>query len=325
MSPRTLLAAGAALLNLASVAAAAPRQAHPMPAHASVAAHAHPSPSAGPSAFPAIPEPLDPRLVTFSYDANYSYPILTNPIVLTHLQFAPDERIEGYYFSDLKRWDAKVSKVTQRDLFIMPKIDGVDDTATIITNKRQYELVFRTVDASSAYLRVQWDYNDEGDEGTRGPFDTFTSHGASPQKVNSDSSSRAPQERHAPVGEASRSAECPGPSVDIGKVNFDYRIEGDAPFRPTMVFDDGNFTWLKMPRHVDLPALFALGKHGTAQIVNFTPPEPHCDFFLVKQTFPYGALMVLNHAKIKIFNRHSPACGFFGCRGRAVNLSRETP
>lgn len=318
MSLRALLAAGAVLLSLVSIASPAPRQAPAMPAHAT--AHAQTRPTPGASAFPAIPEPLDPRLVTFSYDANYSYPILTNPNVLTHLQFAPDERIEGYYFSDLKRWDAKVSKVTQRDLFIMPKIDGVDDTATIITNKRQYELVFRTVPASLAYLRVQWDYHDAG---TSGPFDTFTSNGALPQAP----SPAAPWHQHASASSGANptSAECPGPSVDIGNVNFNYRIEGDAPFRPTMVFDDGNFTWIKMPRHVDLPAIFALGRDGTAQLVRFTPPGPRCDFFLVEQTFPHGGLMVLNHQKVKFFNRHSPACGLFGCRGSAVNLSREAP
>lgn len=268
-------------------------------------------------AIPAVAEPLDPRLVTYSYDGNYSYPILANKGVLTHLEFGPDERIVGYYFADMKKWSVKVSTMTYRDVFVLPKLDDIENTATIITNKRQYELVFTTVAPSAAYKRVKWDYNDDA---ASGPFETLTSTGASPAPVETTTSSGA---THAPARRsgASPAAACPGPTVDIAKLNFDYRIEGDAPFKPTMVFDDGHFTWIKMPKHQDLPAPFVLHKDGTAEILNVIPPSGQCDFFLIKQTLPYGALLKLRDETVKIYNRRGEACGLFGCHADATNIS----
>lgn len=52
------------------------------------------------------------------------------------------------------------------------------------------------------------------------------------------------------------------------KLNFDYKVDGSAPFRPETVFDDGKFVWLRLP--VDAPFAVPIVKdHGDDVSPNF--------------------------------------------------------
>lgn len=84
-----------------------------------------------------------------------------------------------------------------------------------------------------------------------------------------------------------------------------------APFKPAMVFDDGKFTWIQLPSDVqEIPAIFALGADGTAELVNFTVRR---NYFVVQRLFPDGALLKLRKDEVRVFNRRGKACGLFGC------------
>jgi P-type conjugative transfer protein TrbG len=61
--------------------------------------------------------------------------------------------------------------------------------------------------------------------------------------------------------------------VDLDRLNFGYRIEGKAPWRPIRVFDDGQQVFIEFPPQIaegEMPPLFVLGaKGGSAELVNY--------------------------------------------------------
>jgi type IV secretion system protein VirB9 len=58
----------------------------------------------------------------------------------------------------------------------------------------------------------------------------------------------------------------PAPGVDPARLDFDYGISGEAPFRPLAVFDDGRATWLRIPGHDLLPVLYGEDAEGERMV-----------------------------------------------------------
>jgi type IV secretion system protein VirB9 len=64
----------------------------------------------------------------------------------------------------------------------------------------------------------------------------------------------------------------PEPEVNIERLRFRYRIEGDAPWRPRHVFDDGAKVYIQFPAGVsqsEAPPLFVIGPDGKPALVNY--------------------------------------------------------
>lgn len=61
--------------------------------------------------------------------------------------------------------------------------------------------------------------------------------------------------------------------IDPAKLDFSYRLSGDAPpWRPVQVFDDGAKTYVLFPANIaqsELPPLFLLGEKNKAELVNY--------------------------------------------------------
>jgi type IV secretion system protein VirB9 len=61
--------------------------------------------------------------------------------------------------------------------------------------------------------------------------------------------------------------------VDIGALNFRYRIEGDDPaWRPLRAFDDGRQVFIEFPTGIsqgEMPPLWVIGAEGGAELVNY--------------------------------------------------------
>jgi type IV secretion system protein VirB9 len=62
------------------------------------------------------------------------------------------------------------------------------------------------------------------------------------------------------------------PGVKPEQLRFRYRIEGDAPWRPLSVFDDGSKVYIQFPagiRESEAPPLFVVGPDGKPALVNY--------------------------------------------------------
>jgi len=60
--------------------------------------------------------------------------------------------------------------------------------------------------------------------------------------------------------------------VNVDRLHFRYRLEGDAPWKPCQVFDDGSKVYIQFPSGLaqsEAPPLFVIGPDGKPALVNY--------------------------------------------------------
>jgi len=227
----------------------------------------------------------NPRLVVFPYDRNNTYPIYLMDTLNTHFEFLEGEYVKTLSVSncgqDSPFWTCSVSE-DRRHIWIKPKAADLTNVGTIVTNRRVYEVSLHAVaQGRDWYQRVTWEggWADEGFIEFRDP------PGAGKAAAGAGSASTPAQ-----AGSRSESPE---------KLRFTYAIEGSAPFRPQMVFDDGKFTWIKLGASVqELPALFVLSGDDV-ELVNYSQRG---EYLLVNRLAP-GFLLKLGKAEVRVRNQ----------------------
>jgi type IV secretion system protein VirB9 len=79
--------------------------------------------------------------------------------------------------------------------------------------------------------------------------------------------------------------------LDLGALNFGYRLSGDKPdWRPVRVFDDGRQLFIEFGEEVavgEMPPLFASGDKGAAELLNY---RVNGRFMIVDRLFARGEL-----------------------------------
>lgn len=214
----------------------------------------------------------DTRLVEFQFDQDNTFLVLTKPRAVTHLQFAADEQITSVAAGDTANWEITPTK-NRKNLFIKPRYDDQETSLTVLTDKRPYQFVLKsTGDGRKWYQRISWiypkevvlDFDPGASDGVHRPSATqIEARDERELQPRTDQpSSRAPDGRMAgdmPVG------------IRPESMRFDYSIEGEAKFRPEMVFDDGKFTYFRMPADLqEQPALFSVIEGTDYSLVNYT-------------------------------------------------------
>jgi type IV secretion system protein VirB9 len=228
----------------------------------------------------AQPMPYETRLQRFVYDENRTYEILTRPMSATDIQFEQGEKFIGMPMGDTYNWEIGGLAGTNH-LFIKPLFPRLVNTATLVTNKRTYQLVFKSSSEDGIwYQRVHWEFPDK----QRGmKFVT-------PEQIYGNGS-RAQLEENKPEPvrlntEMSQNDVdgVKGP-VDLVKgMDFDYEITGDASFKPVRVFNDKTRTWIEFPEDIQTyPAVFV--KTGSElAVVSFTKSKDS-NYFIVNRLF----------------------------------------
>lgn len=239
----------------------------------------------------ATPLPGDTRLVQFEYDADNTFLVLSRPKSLTHVEFGADERIQTVAGGDTKHWELTPTQ-NRRHLFVKPIYEQLETSMTVITDKRTYQFVLRSTGPGAKwYQRVTWRYG---------------------QTMALDL--RAEEERASEVAKVDRAAEKDrqdqtlAVGVSPKDLRFDYSITGDAPFKPVSLFDDGKFTWIRLPSKVaELPALFGITEGGETSIVNYVVQGD----YLVAQRVMEGGVLKLGKLEVR-FVRGKPSSNPFG-------------
>lgn len=263
-SSRTLLVSTAvvALLPVCAFGAKAPK--------GGVPEAVMPSP-----AVDAAPVASSSRMVTYTWDSNRSFVVRSLAGVNTDIAVPAGESIEGFYPSNGVDWHFMVTKDHKRVL-MKPNAAGLYNTALVVTNKRTYQLTLIAVEPGQTWFqRVTWVIPGVD---TNGAY--WTADG-----TYAGASTGGP-------------AVPPAPAVDLNPADmyFNYRISGNAAFRPVAVFDDGHSTWLRMdPKAQDMPAIFAI-TDGKLDVVNYTPH----DGYIVVPRVAAELVLQLNHAKVTI-------------------------
>lgn len=249
----------------------------------------------------ARPLAQDTRLVLFNYDPNLTYNVLTRDGLFTHIELRPGEKIQGFYLSDTSRWKHHISSNRER-VFIKPTMPGLFNSATMVTDRRVYEITLRSAkEGDPWYQRVRWNIADEDgvsiSEASGVYEEAAPVRGALPSNIRDDPSA------------AAAFASAGSPSVRPDALNFGYNIEGEASFRPRMVFDDGRFTWIQLSSQQDLPALFSINKSGLAEVVDYTV---HGNYLLVSRLVD-GLLMKIGAQEVHV-KRVEKCNSWFGCK-----------
>lgn len=249
------------------------------------------------------PLPGDARLVTFDFDPDNTYLILSKPRAVTHLEFPEGETILTIAAGDTANWELTPTQ-NRRHLFIKPKVEQNLTSMTVLTDKRSYQFVIRaTAEGQKWYQRVTW----------RVPVTLMLDGPAAGAAVPATPVVEVPVAARANA--AASSMEVADGQVRPEDLKFDYSIEGDAPFRPVQVFDNDRMTWVRLPPNVsELPVVLALDTGGEFVLVNYMVRG---DLLLVQRVMERFVLKI-GRTEVRI-SRGAPRRGWWGARGGASN------
>ncbi|MBC7780519.1 MAG: TrbG/VirB9 family P-type conjugative transfer protein [Proteobacteria bacterium] len=221
-----------------------------------------------------VPMPQDTRLVVFRYDANDSYLILTRPGAVTHLALDPDESVVALALGDTVQW---IVQDKGPHVFVKPIRSDLFTSGTLVTNRRAYQLAFRSSpEGGTWYQRVSW---------------------AHPELVAIARDAETNRAKLEDEARRMREAQTVAQRLPLERLNFAYAIRGQGRFRPAQVLDDGRFTYIRLPAALpEMPALFVLGENGEGELVNYTMRGE----FLVVQRLADRFTLRLGRAEVTI-------------------------
>ena len=178
------------------------------------------------------------------------YQLYAAPGEITDIALEPGEQLVGtgpVAAGDTVRWiigDTESGSGATKRVHILVKPTRPDLVTNLVinTDRRTYHLELRS--AEKTYMAsVSWAY----------PQDQLI----------------ALRRQNAAADEAAPIAS----GVDIGALNFRYRIEGDDPAsRPLRAFDDGRQVFIEFPSGIgqgEMPPLWVIGAEGGAELVNY--------------------------------------------------------
>ena len=167
---------------------------------------------------------------------------------VTDVALEPGEKLVSVSAGDTVRWvvgdtSSGEGKDVQVHILVKPVGADLETNLVITTDRRTYHLELRSSQAT--YMAsVSWTY----------PGSELVSLKKS--RAESDAATNAVAE----VG------------VKLDELRFRYRIEGDAPWKPTQVFDDGAKVYIQFPPGLaqsEAPPLFVIGPDGKPALVNY--------------------------------------------------------
>lgn len=223
-----------------------------------------------------IAMPGDTRLVTFTYDPHNTYQLLTRPKSVTDVAFHSGERIKALALGDTVQWEVAKTADGQH-LFIKPKFENITTSATIVTDKRTYQLLLTSNSLQGKwYQRVTWEY---------------------PELIVFEQQQQAEVQEKKDAEDKRLSSQVVANNFSIEDLNWNYQITGDAPFKPVGVFDNGKFTYIRLPANVqELPALFLVSPDSEAELVNYTVQGQ----YLVVQRLVESILLKIGKREVRV-------------------------
>ncbi len=187
------------------------------------------------------------------YSAGALYQLYTSPGKVTDIALEPGETLNAVSAGDTTRWvigDTVSGSPDGEQVHVLVKPTRADLTTNLLiyTDRRTYHLEL-TARSSAWMASVAWSY----------PQD----------ELMALRNRQARAQTAAPVADG----------VAVERLRFRYRVSGDdAPWRPTLAFDDGEKVYIRFPAGIaqgEMPPLFVIGADGTAQLVNYRVRAPY--------------------------------------------------
>ena len=184
----------------------------------------------------------------YPYTKGALYQLYAAPAQVTDIALEPGEKLVSVSAGDTVRWvvgDTTSGEGKDAIVHILVKPIGADleTNLVITTDRRTYHLEMRS-SASTYMASVSWTY----------PASELLA--LKRQRAEADVTVGA-------IADA---------GIDIEQLKFRYRIEGDAPWRPLRVFDDGAKVYIQFPSGLaqsEAPPLFVIGPDAKPALVNY--------------------------------------------------------
>ncbi|MEI9401993.1 P-type conjugative transfer protein TrbG [Mesorhizobium argentiipisi] len=198
------------------------------------------------------------------------YQVYTAPGQVTDIALQPGEQLVGsgpVAAGDTVRWiigdtQSGAGERLQVHILVKPTRPDLQTNLVINSDRRTYHIELRSTE-KTYMASVSWQY----------PQDQIIAL----RRQNAEASAAQPV----------------ASGVDIQKLNFRYRIEGDpAPWRPLRAFDDGAKVYIEFPSGIgqgDMPPLFVVGPSGNSELVNYRARQ---NYYVVDRLFAAAELRV---------------------------------
>jgi len=171
--------------------------------------------------------------------------IVCSPLQVCDIELQPGEVVRDVLVGDTVRW--KVEPATSGavggqaiHLIVKPSEPGLITSMIVTTSRRTYHVQLKS-HATQYMARVAFEY---------------------PEGVAA---------RMADINARLEASTIPGANVPAEQLNFSYYVSGNASWRPTRVYSDGEKTYIQFPSSLagtDAPVLFAISG-GENRIVNY--------------------------------------------------------
>lgn len=204
----------------------------------------------------------------YPFSVGALYQVYAAPGQVTDIALQPGEQLVGsgpVAAGDTVRWiigdtESGTAGSKQVHILVKPTRPDLQTNLVINTDRRTYHLELRST-PSTYMASVSWQY----------PQDQLIAL------------------RRQNVRAAETQAVATG--IDISKLNFRYRIEGDpAPWRPMRAFDDGAKVYIEFPSGIgqgEMPPLFVIGPSGNSELVNYRARQ---NYYVVDRLFAAAEL-----------------------------------
>lgn len=207
-------------------------------------------------------------LQVYPFSGGALYQVYAAPGQVTDIALQAGEQLVGsgpVAAGDTVRWiigDTESGTASSKQVHILVKPTRADLQTNLVinTDRRTYHLELRST-PSTYMASVSWQY----------PQDQLIAL----RRQNA----RATETQAVATG------------VDISKLNFRYRVEGDtAPWRPMRAFDDGAKVYIEFPSGIgqgEMPPLFVIGPSGNSELVNYRARQ---NYYVVDRLFAAAEL-----------------------------------
>jgi len=211
--------------------------------------------------------------ITFIYGATMPS-IVVAPLRFADIQLQPGEVIREIQLGDTVRWQVTPSisgtaPTEVSHVIVKPTDVGLTTTLAIMTNRRAYHLNLKS--SKKKYMPiVNFHYTDEIDN----KWAAYKGYMNKQKEANQFSVDAGAKIRN------------------IDTLNFNYKIRGNASWKPVRVYNDGVKTYIQMPKTMkfkEAPILMVLDKHSNKKLVNYRLKN---DRFIVDKLFREAVLIV---------------------------------
>jgi type IV secretion system protein VirB9 len=184
----------------------------------------------------------------YPYTKGALYQLYAAPNQVTDIALETGEKLVSVSAGDTVRWvvgdtTSGEGKGAQVHILVKPIGPELETNLVIATDRRTYHLEMRS--SEKTYMAsVSWTY----------PADELIA--LKKQRAEADVAGTVVADT----------------GVNIEQIKFRYRIEGDAPWKPRQVFDDGAKVYIQFPSGLaqsEAPPLFVIGPDAKPALVNY--------------------------------------------------------